>query len=99
MQDFEVTRGQEVTVTVTADGNPLPTCIWYHNDKPIQVQPDRVFIIDEGPTHTLKILNAELNDEGQYKAVIENSMGKTELISQVTVMGKRIFANEIVRIY
>lgn len=73
MQDFEVTRGQEVTITVTADGNPLPTCTWYHNDKPIEVQPNRVVITDEGATHTLKLLNAELSDEGQYK--VNNMLG------------------------
>lgn len=67
MQDFEVSRGQEVTITVTADGSPLPTCTWYHNDKPIQIQPDRIVIIDEGSTHTLKLLDAQLTDDGQYK--------------------------------
>jgi len=67
MQDFEVSRGQEVTITVTADGSPLPTCTWFHNDKQIQVQPDRIVVTDDGPTHTLKLLNAELSDDGQYK--------------------------------
>ena len=108
MQDFEVSRGQEVTITVTADGSPLPTCTWFHNDKPLQVEPDRVVIVDDGPKHTLTLLSAELTDDGQYKvkddrnfsldfdfllsfkAVIENQMGKTELLSQVTVMGKSL---------
>lgn len=67
MQDFEVSRGQEVTITVTADGSPLPTCTWFHNDKPVQIQPDRIIVTDDGSTHTLKILNVELNDDGQYK--------------------------------
>ncbi|CAF4039765.1 unnamed protein product, partial [Rotaria magnacalcarata] len=88
MQDFEICRGQEVTITVTADGSPLPTCTWLYNDTPIQAQPDHIEIINDGPVHSLKILNAELTDEGQYKALIENQMGKTELVSQVTVMSK-----------
>jgi hypothetical protein len=67
MQDFEVSRGQEVTITVTAEGSPLPTCTWFHNDKPIEVQPDRIVIVDDGPTHTLKLLDAQLTDDGQYK--------------------------------
>lgn len=67
MQDFEVARGQEVTITVTAEGSPLPTCTWYHNDQPIQAEPDRVLIIHDGPTHTLKLLDAQLTDDGQYK--------------------------------
>jgi hemicentin len=67
MQDFEVSRGQEVTITVTADGSPLPTCTWYHNDKPIQAQPNRIIMIDEGSTHHLKLLDVELTDDGQYK--------------------------------
>ena len=56
MQDFELARGQEVTITVTADGSPLPTCQWYHNDQPIQIIPDRIVIIDDGPTHHLKLM-------------------------------------------
>ncbi|CAF4411465.1 unnamed protein product, partial [Rotaria socialis] len=94
MQDFEICRGQEVTITVTADGSPLPTCTWLYNDTPIQVQPDHIEIINDGPVHSLRILNAELTDEGQYKAVIENQMGKTELVSQVTVMDAPDIASE-----
>lgn len=71
MQDFEIVRGQEVTITVTADGSPLPTCSWLRNDTPITVEPDHIEIVDDGPVHTLKILNAQLTDEGQYK-VMEN---------------------------
>ena len=67
MQDFEITRGQEVTITVTADGSPLPTCTWFHNDTPLQIQPDRIVVVDDGPNHTLKILDVQLNDDGQYK--------------------------------
>ena len=67
MQDFEVSRGQEVTITVTADGSPLPTCTWFHNDTPIQVQPDRIVFIDDGATHSLKLLDVQLSDDGQYK--------------------------------
>jgi hypothetical protein len=104
MQDFEITRGQEVSITVTADGSPLPTCTWLHNDKPIAIQPDRIVVIDDGSTHTLKILDVQLTDDGEYKvnkiillrkflflflkAVVENQMGKTELVSKVTVLGK-----------
>jgi hypothetical protein len=73
MQDFEVSRGQEVTITVNADGSPLPTCTWFHNDKPIQITPDRIIVTNDGPTHTLKILNVELNHDGQYK-VRENQL-------------------------
>jgi hypothetical protein len=67
MQDFEITRGQEVSITVTADGSPLPTCTWLHNDKPIAIQPDRIVVIDDGSTHTLKILDVQLTDDGEYK--------------------------------
>lgn len=67
MQDFEVARGQDLTITVTADGSPLPSCKWYHNDQPIQIDSTRVEIIDDGPTHTFKLLNAQMTDEGQYK--------------------------------
>lgn len=115
MQDFELARGQEVTITVTADGSPLPTCKWYHNDQLIQMVPDRVVIIDDGPTHHLKLMDVQLTDEGQYKvnrhrlqgtsllsllqAVIENQMGQTELVSQVTVLDVPDIASEPVDIH
>jgi hemicentin len=67
MQDFETARGQEVAITVTADGSPLPTCTWYRNDQPIQIEENRVMIIDDGATHTLKLLDVQLSDDGQYK--------------------------------
>ncbi|CAF0818885.1 unnamed protein product [Didymodactylos carnosus] len=86
LQDFEISRGQEVTITVTANGSPLPSCVWYHNDQLLHPKKDRVVMIDDGPIHVLKILNAELSDNGVYKAVVESQMGKTELISNVTVM-------------
>ena len=67
MQDFELLRGQEATITFSADGNPLPTCTWFHNDKPIQAESDHIIIIDDGSVHSLKLLNTQLEDDGQYK--------------------------------
>ncbi|CAF4715073.1 unnamed protein product, partial [Rotaria magnacalcarata] len=31
LKDFDLSRGQEATITVTANGTPLPPCIWFHN--------------------------------------------------------------------
>lgn len=70
MQDFEIARGQDVTITVTADGNPLPSCRWLHNDQPLEAQPDRIVIVDDGPVHTLKLINVQLDADGQYKVKI-----------------------------
>ena len=69
LKDFDVSRGQEVTITVTANGNPLPSCIWYHNDKQVVAKANRVIITDDGPTHILKLLNVELSDAGTYKVI------------------------------
>lgn len=80
MQDFEIARGQDVTITVTADGNPLPTCTWFHNDNPIEVKPDSIVIIDDGPVHTLKLLNVQLDADGQYKVMKTNSSFLYEFI-------------------
>ncbi|CAF3618249.1 unnamed protein product [Rotaria sordida] len=85
LKDFDISRGQEVTITVTASGTPLPSCTWFHNDKQLFQKANRVVMIDDGPTHILKLLGVELADAGQYKAVVQTDMGTTELVSQVTV--------------
>ena len=46
-------------------------------------------MIDDGPTHILKLLDVELRDAGLYKAVVESFMSTTELVSQVTVRSKQ----------
>jgi len=85
LKDFDISRGQEVTITVTANGTPLPSCIWFHNDRRLTAIPNRVIMTDDGPTHILKLLDVELSDAGLYKAVVESPMSTTELVSQVTV--------------
>ena len=67
MKDFDISRGQEVTITVTANGTPLPSCIWFHNDRRLTAIPNRVIMTDDGPTHILKLLDVELSDAGLYK--------------------------------
>ena len=73
LKDFDVSRGQEVTITVTANGSPLPSCTWFHNDKQLYRKPDRIIMIDDGPTHTLKLLDVELTDAGLYKVKKQKS--------------------------
>jgi hypothetical protein len=50
-------------------------------------------MINEGPTHILKLLDVELTDAGTYKAVVESQVSTTELISQVTVRGMFKYLN------
>ncbi|CAM4905811.1 unnamed protein product [Rotaria socialis] len=85
LKDFDISRGQDVKLTVTANGTPLPPCIWFHNDKKIYPKPNHIIIIDDGPAHTLQLLDVQLSDAGTYKAVVESISSTTELISQVTV--------------
>ncbi len=67
LKDFDISRGQEVTITVTANGTPLPSCVWFHNDKQLHPKPNRVIMTNDGPTHILKLLDVELTDAGLYK--------------------------------
>ena len=67
LKDFDIARGQEITITVTANGSPLPSCVWLHNDKQLFPKPNRIIMIDDGLTHILKILDVELTDAGLYK--------------------------------
>jgi len=85
LQDFDLKRGQEVTITVTANGTPLPSCVWFHNDKQLYPKANRIIMTSDGPTHNLKILDVELTDAGLYKAVVVSTMSTTELTSKVTV--------------
>lgn len=67
LKDFDISRGQEVTITVTANGNPLPSCTWFHDDRRVTAIPNRIIMTDDGPTHILKLLDVELSDAGLYK--------------------------------
>jgi hypothetical protein len=72
-------------MTVTANGNPLTSCVWYQNYKQVYSKANRIIMTNDGPTHILKLLDVELTDAETYKAVVESQMSTTELISQVTI--------------
>ncbi len=72
LKDFDISRGQEVTITVTANGTPLPSCTWFHNDKQLHAKANRIIMINDGPTHILKLLDVELTDAGFYKVKYQN---------------------------
>ena len=69
LKDFDISRGQEVTITVIANGTPLPSCTWFHNDKQLHAKANRVIMTDDGPIHILKLLDVELTDAGLYKVI------------------------------
>lgn len=58
-----------MTITVTANGSPLPTCKWYHGEQLLQSKPNRIIITNDGATHVLKLLDVEMIDAGIYKVI------------------------------
>lgn len=88
-QDVKVTEGDKAVLSVRVIGQPTPVIEWYVDDEPVRPN-DRISVQAEGDQHELVILEAELDDEGIYKCVAKNEIGKAicevELLVDGTVL-------------
>lgn len=88
-QDVKVTEGDKAVLRVRVIGQPTPDIEWYVDDEPIRPN-DRISVQAEGYQHELVIRKAELEDEGIYKCVAKNDIGKAicevELLVDGTVL-------------
>lgn len=88
-QDVKVTEGDKAVLRVRVIGQPTPDIEWYVDDEPIRPN-DRISVQAERDQHELVIPKAELDDEGIYKCVAKNDIGKAicevELLVDGTVL-------------
>ncbi len=85
LTDQEVMIDNEIRFTVDIQGSPTPKISWTKDDTPIK--PDANHIIEStDTTHTLIIKNAKPNDEGKYRVLAENPLGRVESTGQLTIL-------------
>ena len=63
-----------MTLSCTADGNPLPTISWTKNGSPINVHDNSSIIFSEDKKQ-LTITNLSRTDSGEYRCVAKNTLG------------------------
>ncbi|KAL0191577.1 hypothetical protein M9458_014275, partial [Cirrhinus mrigala] len=69
----------ECYMSCAVRGDPTPHITWYRNN--ISLNTDTNYYI----TNTCGVVGAK--DNGEYKAVAENSLGRAECSTQLTILG------------
>ena len=82
--------GEQVVLTVEADGLPQPKVTWLCNGQPLKTSPKyRIETPKDKPNQiNLIITKLDTNDTGKYTAVIDNGLEKVETNTKLTVHTK-----------
>jgi hypothetical protein len=76
--EIGVARGRTMSLNFVANGCPEPTVVWMRGDTalvPNKCVYMNVTTTHENHTYELSVLGADLNDQGEYSAKIENMAG------------------------
>ena len=86
MKDVTLIDGKPLKLEVVVNGIPKPTLQWLKDDETLD---EAAFTCEsKDKSHTLSIGAASPNYAGIYKAVAENSAGKSEVVAKVDVQTK-----------
>ncbi len=83
-QRIIVSSNQNITITCSVQGNPLPRIQWFKEGQAINV--DRRKYFAEGDE--LSILNVVKEDAGNYRCIAENLAGKNMATVKVIIGGR-----------
>lgn len=85
LKDVFLIDGATLTLECKIEGNPKPRYFWYHDNKIIHTNDDRIKITqtDDGKLR-LTILNAKKSDLGNYRCTAMNRYGITVATAKVT---------------
>ncbi|KAJ8872079.1 hypothetical protein PR048_025680 [Dryococelus australis] len=86
LKKISAPKNEEVVMTCTVVGDPIPEVKWFHDDTELQASENIVFSkdvkeIDNGLkecTYTMKIASGQHKDTGVYKAKTSNKHGNNE---------------------
>ena len=84
LKDVEVTEGESATLECKVSGKPYPSVAWYKDGTCVNVV-ERYKTRFDGELATLKIETTELEDEGEFKCVVENVFGSASCSSELLV--------------
>lgn len=84
LKDVEVTEGESATLECKVSGKPYPSIAWYKDGTCVN-DVKRYKTRFDGQLATLKIATTELEDEGEFKCVVENAFGSASCLSELLV--------------
>ncbi len=86
LKDMFLIVGLPVTFRCRIEGNPAPRCFWYHNDRLIIGDDDRIkFAQTDDGVNTLTINKARVSDIGVYRCAARNQFGMSVSNARLTV--------------
>jgi hypothetical protein len=92
---INATKGQPMTLTIEASGNPKPTVRFFRGADELIATEGQIELkeSEDGQTFTLTLLSMQPNHQGEYTATVQNTGGMAKSKKcKVTVTSKsRIF--------
>lgn len=70
--DLEIARGETAVFKCNVNGDPIPSITWMHNNVEVEVDDERMAVMDDG---SLIIKNSKETDDGDYICVAKNPEG------------------------
>ena len=85
LKDITIPEGDKIELVVEFQSYPESEVSWFIDDQPVTESPDFLIII-EREYSKLTIPDVFLEDEGEYKVVVENKLGSVTSICYLTVI-------------
>ncbi|XP_066281555.1 cell adhesion molecule-related/down-regulated by oncogenes-like isoform X1 [Branchiostoma lanceolatum] len=80
--DVAIEAGEVAVFACKISGSPAPDVQWEHNGKPVTADGEHI-VVEDG---TLSIIRVSRENEGHYKCVGRNSVGKSWVAASLTVL-------------
>lgn len=87
IQPVEVMDGEALLLTCQVTGKPTPKVEWYHNGEKINETKETTISQDAQGTCQLQITEVFPENQGQYKCVATNKIGKSVTKTTVNIQG------------
>ena len=86
-EPYFVKKGDDLTLSVTLKGKPIPEVLWFKDDKPLRSN-FHYDITENNNERCLSIHSITLDDRGVYKCEVTSKLGKVTRKFQVNLEGK-----------
>uniref|UniRef100_A0A8C9SEC6 Immunoglobulin like and fibronectin type III domain containing 1, tandem duplicate 2 n=1 Tax=Scleropages formosus TaxID=113540 RepID=A0A8C9SEC6_SCLFO len=80
-------QGYECHMSCAVRGNPVPHVTWYHNNISLNTNTN-YYITNTCGVCSMVILRVGPSDNGEYKVIAENPLGRAECSAMLTLRGK-----------
>ena len=94
-EDAEIFIGESINFVADVKTNGSVKVDWLGGEELLK-STDRISISSSGSKHELKISNANIDDEGFYKCIVQNDAGKIECEFELLVEGETFFLDSTI---